>query len=92
MRKIWDALPSTVPATWHIQDFEEDLSERIGKQDGEDGWTRLKQVRNMSKAEWAATMRTGDADMPGEESGEEEESGGEEEMEEEVGEMEEEDE
>ena len=92
MRKIWDALPSAVPATWRVHDSEEGLTEHIGKQDGEAGWEGLKQVKNMSKEDWAATMRTDETDTSGEESGEEEESGGAGEGDEEVGEMEEEEE
>ena len=91
MRKIWDALPSAVPATWRVHDSEEGLTKHIGKQDGEAGWERLKQVKSMSKEEWAATMRTAEADMSdaGEESGEEDQSGDEEESGEEEEELEE---
>ena len=91
MRKIWDALPSAVPATWRVHDSEEGLTKHIAKQDGEAGWERLKQVKSMSKEEWAATMRTAEADMSdaGEESGEEDQSGDEEESGEEEEELEE---
>ena len=96
MKRIWEAFPSAGVGTWRVYDSEEGLTEHVQKQKGEQAWLRLKQVRSMSKEEWAATKKTDEEDDEdeetgdgedaddGEESGGEEESGEEEESDEEM--------
>ena len=93
MKRIWEAFPSAGVGTWRVYDSEEGLAEHVQKQRGEQAWVRLKQVRSMSKEEWAATKKTDEEDEEtgdgedandGEESGGEEESGEEEESDEEM--------
>ena len=79
MKRIWEAFPSAGVGTWRVYDSEEGLTEHVQKQKGEQAWVRLKQVRSMSKEEWAATKKTDEEDGDGEDADDGEESGGEEE-------------
>ena len=84
MKRIWEAFPSAGVGTWRVYDSEEGLTEHVQKQKGEQAWLRLKQVRSMSKEEWAATKKTDEEDGDGEDADDGEESGGEEESDEEM--------